>query len=104
MIYMQATVDVIPDKVGEFVEFLGKELAPFVDRFGMKLVGSWTNTVGTMFQVIDLWAFESLEHFGRAITAMVRDPEFRKLDSRLRTIITSETTKVLWPLPCSPMR
>ena len=104
MIYLMATLDVIPDKMGEFVEFLEKEGVPLFDRFGLKLVGSWTTTVGTMNQVVDLWACESLEHFGRAMTAMVRDPEFRKLDSKLRTITTSETTKLLWPLPCSPMR
>ena len=104
MIYMMATLDVIPDKVREFNDFLGQELAPFLGKFGMELTGSWIISVGVMHQVVDLWSFESFEHFERVMTSIFKDPEFRKLDGRLRTMVTSETTKMLSPLPCSPLK
>ena len=104
MIYLMATVDVIPDKVGEFNAFLGQELAPFLGKFGMELTGSWINSIGVMHQVVDLWSLKSLEHFEQLMTRFFKEPEFRKLDGRLRTMVTSETTKILFPLPCSPLK
>ena len=104
MIYFQATLDVLPHRLGEFSEFVGKELVPCVGQYGMKLVGGWVNTVGKMNEVIDLWCFESLEQFGKGMAEMVRDREWRRLDATLRTMAPVEVTKLLWPLPYSPLR
>jgi hypothetical protein len=104
MIYMMATLNVKPDKVREFNRFLGEELAPFLGKLGMELAGSWISSVGVMHEVVDLWSFENFQHFERVMSSIVKDPEFRKLDARLRTMVTSETTKMLSPLPCSPLK
>ncbi|MFC1994744.1 NIPSNAP family protein [Chloroflexota bacterium] len=71
MMHFRATLDVLPHKLGEFSEFVGKELVPCVGQYGMKLVGGWVNTVGKVNEITDQWCFESLERFGKDMAEMV---------------------------------
>lgn len=104
MIYFQAVIDVKPGKLRDFSRLMEQELAPYLSKAGMKLIGSWTNITDKVNEVTDLWAFESLEAYGRVFASFIRDPEYLNIDGRLRELITSETIKLMSPLPCSPLK
>ena len=95
MIYLHATLQLLQGKATEFNDLLANGIAPSVGKYGMKLVGSWENVVGNRDEVIDIWQLDSIEQY----EAFTR--ETRGMSSPL---VIGETTKLIRPLPCSPLR
>ncbi|MFC1944648.1 NIPSNAP family protein [Chloroflexota bacterium] len=104
MIYFQTNMMMSPGKSQEFNEILGQHLAPVMDKYGGKLIGSWETAVGTLNEITDLWAFNSMGHFEEAMKSFGRDPELRPYLITLQSLVVSETMKLLRPLPCSPLK
>ena len=104
MIYFEATIKVAPGKMNEFMEVLSKEYVPASQKLGRKLVGQWRTLVGTLGEVINLWAFDDLAHMQRFQEAQQKDEEILKIGKRLVPLIAHETTKLLVPTPYSALR
>lgn len=104
MFYMQATIEVPHENAAKFVEILTNEFVPLAAKHGMRLVGSWQAAVGVQDEFTDLWAFDSLEQYGAAFRSAAKDPEFQKAFDRIRSVAVHEATKLLKPLPVSPLK
>ena len=104
MIYLNATLQVVPGKVPEFDKFLGKQFSPYLEKLGARFVGSWSTLVGNQSEITDLWCFENAGHYEEVMQQIMRDPEALPLISTLNTIIAKENTKLMYPLRCSPLK
>jgi len=104
MIYLEATIEVVPGKMNEFMEVLSKEYLPASEKLGRKLAAQWQTLVGTLDEVVDLWAYDDLAHMQRFQEARQKDEEILKAGERLRSLIAHETTKLLMPTPYSAIK
>jgi hypothetical protein len=104
MIYVEASLRVVPGKMGEFMESFEKEFMPACDKVGMKLVAQWRTTIGTLDEVTDLWGYDDLFHMQRVQEARTQSPEFRRISSHMRTLIAYEATRLMTPTSLSSMK
>lgn len=66
MIYELRTYTLHPGKAPEFIQHAGGIAMPIRgDRYG-KLAGYWSTDVGTLNQVVHLWAYDDMAHRTRA--------------------------------------
>jgi quinol monooxygenase YgiN len=94
MVYLQASIKLRPGKQADFVSMLNK-LAPVLAKRGMRLLGSYSNLVGRLNTVIDLWELPD----ANALQAALSDPEIQKLAPQVSDIIEDETQVLLTKLP-----
>ncbi len=104
MIYMIASIFLLPEKFLEFNDIMEKEYLPVVTKHGSKLVASLQTTIGDVDEVTDIWEFENLEKFEKIRQAQFNDPQYMKVRKKFRAMMKAETIKVATPFPCSPMK
>ena len=104
MIYLEASLRVVPGKMDEFMEVFENELLPASNKLGRKLVAQWQTRIGTLDEVVDLWAYDDLSHMQRVQEARAKSPEFKKALDHLRSLIAYETTRLMVPTPLSQMK
>ncbi|MDO8687045.1 MAG: NIPSNAP family protein [Dehalococcoidales bacterium] len=104
MIYVEASIRVVPGKMNEFMEVFEKEFLPSSNKLGRKLVAQWRTTIGTLDEITDLWAYDDLTHMQRFQEAKAKSPEFTKASEHLRALIAFETTRLMVPTPLSSMK
>ena len=97
MIYLEASLRVVPGKMNEFMEVFEKEYLPCSNKLGRKLVAQWRTSIGTQDEITDLWAYDDLTHMQRFQEARAKSPEFTKATEHLRPLIAYETTVMLTP-------
>jgi hypothetical protein len=52
MIYLEASLRVVPGKMKELMEVFEKEYLPLSNKFGRKLVAQWTTSIGTLMKLL----------------------------------------------------
>lgn len=104
MIYLEASIRVLPGKMPDFMEVFKKDFLSNSEKLGRRLVGQWHTLVGTLDEVTNLWVYDDLAHMQRFQEARVRSPEFVKISEHLRTFIAYETTRLMVPTPLSTMK
>lgn len=104
MIYLEASLDVVPGKINEFMEVFEKEFLPGSNKLGRKLVAQWRTTIGTLDEITDLWAYDDLTDMQRFQEARAKNPELIKASEHLRSLIAHETTRLMVPTILSPMK
>jgi len=104
MIYLEASLRVVPGKMNELMEVFEKEYLPASNELGRKLVAQWTTTIGTLDEVVDLWAYENLAHMQRFNEARAKSPAFAKASEHLRALIAYEEVRLMVPTPLSEMK
>ena len=104
MIYLEASLRVVPGKMKELMEVFEKEYLPLSNKFGRKLLAQWTTTIGTLDEVVDLWAYDDLEHMQCLNEARSKSPEFAAASEHLRALIAYEEVRLMVPTPLSEMQ
>lgn len=104
MIYVEASLRVVPSKMNEFTEVFEKEYLPASNKLGRKLAAQWRTTIGTLDEIIDLWAYNDLTHMQQFQEARTKSPEFIKASEHLRSLIAYETTRLMVPTPLSSIK
>jgi hypothetical protein len=97
MIYLEATLRVMPGKMHEFMDVSNTKL-------GRKLLGQWFTTVGTLDEVNAIWGYDDLTHMQRFNEARAKSAEAIKASEHLRPLIVYETVRLMAPTPLSPMK
>lgn len=62
-------------------------------------LGYYFSEIGDLNEVVHLWAHESLDAREQARASMRQDPDFQKYWAEVRTIVTSQRTRILKPAP-----
>jgi hypothetical protein len=104
MIYLEASLRVVPGKMKELMEVFEKEYLPLSNKFGRKLLAQWTTTIGTLDEVVDLWVYEDLAHMQHFNEARSKSPEFVKASEHLRALIAYEEVRLMVPTSLSEMQ
>ncbi len=104
MIYLEASLRVVPGKMNELMEVFEKEYLPVSNKLGRKLAAQWRTTIGTLDEVTDLWVYNDLAHMQQFQEARAKSPEFIKASEHLRALIAHETTRLMVPTPLSSMK
>jgi len=104
MIYLEASLRVVPGKMNEFMEVFEREFLPASNKLGRKLIAQWHTTIGTLDEITDLWVYDDLTHMQRFQEARAKSPEFTKASDHLRSLIAHETTRLMVPTPLSSMK
>jgi len=104
MLYLEASLRVVPGKMNEFMEVFEKEFLPASNKLGMKLVAQWRTTIGTLDEITDLWAYDDLTHMQRFQEARAKSSELTNASGHLRSLIAYETTRLMVPTPLSSMK
>lgn len=104
MVFMQATLQVIHEKLPEVFDLIEKRLVPLAAKHGMKLAGSWRTFVGNEDEITDLWAFDNMDHLAKVFRALGKDTEWQEGITLIRRCVTHETIKLMAPAPFSPLK
>ena len=101
MTHMLATIQVKYGMVPKFCEIL-EHLVPILEKKGWRLIAAYTNSVGRLFKVYDLWEIPDANSFGSVLGQVLEDPEFQEWAALLPDCVESEQIELLDKLPCSP--
>ncbi|MFC1860159.1 NIPSNAP family protein [Chloroflexota bacterium] len=104
MIYVEASLRVVPGKMDELMQVFKNEYLPASNKLGRKLIAQWHTTIGTLDEITDLWAYDDLTHMQRFQEARAKSPEFTKASRHLRALVAHETTRLMVPTPLSSMQ
>lgn len=104
MIYVEASLRVVPGKMNELMEVFSKEFLPNSNKLGRRLVAQWQTTIGTLDEVVNLWEYDDLTHMQRFQEARQRSQEMTKAYENLRALIAYETTRLMVPTSLSPLK
>ena len=104
MIYVEASLRVVPGKMNELMEVFEKEYLPISNKLGRTLAAQWRTSIGTLDEITDLWAYDDLSHMQRFQEARSQSAEFKEASEHLRALIAYETTRLLVPTPLSLMK
>jgi len=104
MIYLEASLRVVPGKMSELMEVFEKEFLPASNKVGRKLVAQWRTTVGTLDEITDLWGYEDLTNMQQIQEAGAKNQEFTKAAAHLRSLIAYESTRIMVPTSLSAMK
>jgi hypothetical protein len=104
MIYLEASLRAVPGKMKELMAVFEQEYLPLSNKFGRKLVAQWTTSIGTLDELVDLWAYDDLTHMQRFNEARAKSAEFAKASEHLRALIAYEEVRLMLPTSLSAMK
>jgi hypothetical protein len=104
MIVEMRTYTVQPGKAGAWVEFYEKRGLPTQQRMLGKLIGFFTSEIGTLNQVVHLWAYDSLAERERRRTEMAKDPEWQAYLRDQPPVLLRQESQILNPTSFSPLK
>lgn len=104
MIYLEASIELLPGKMSEFMEIFSREYLPASNKLGRKFVAQWRTSIGTLDEIVDLWAYDDLTHMQRFQEARQRSPEMTRAYEKLRALVAHETLRLMIPMPTSPLK
>ena len=104
MIYIEASLRVVPGKMNELMKVFEKEFLPEGKKVGMNLVAQWRTNIGTLDEVIDLWGYDDLTQMQRVQEARAKSPGFLKAADHIRALIAYEETRLMTPTSLSAIK
>jgi hypothetical protein len=104
MIVEQRTYTLRPGKVPEWMEIYQREGYELQVRILGRMVGYFSTELGTLNQVVHLWAYDDLEDRRRRREVLQAQPEWQALLQKLLPLVREMESKILIPAPFSPIR
>jgi hypothetical protein len=107
MIYELRVYDTIPGKLPALVERFTDHTIGYFQKHGIKVIGLWTDAIGTSNRLTYIVAFEDADHRDRAWAACLNDPGLREVfaeSERDGPLIRLMTNTILRPIPGSPLQ
>lgn len=102
MIYEMRIYSLLSGKVPEFFEII-KEGLPAREKYS-KLAGSWCTEIGEINQVVNLWAYNDLNHRAQARQAAAQDPIWHEVVNKVTPLLLQVKSSILVPADFSPIR
>ena len=103
MVYEMRVYTLQPGKVPEFQALIEKEALPIISKYS-KLVGWWSTDIGSLNEVVHIWAYEDLNHRARARQAQAEDPQLQAFRPKAQAMVVSQYNKILIPANFSPLK
>jgi hypothetical protein len=91
-------------KVPEYLRLYEAEGLAIQTRILPRMVGYFSTEVGTLNQVVHLWAYEDFEERTRKRAELVADEDWKAYVAKVRPLILHQENRILVPAPFSPIR
>jgi hypothetical protein len=107
MIYELRVYDVIPGKLPALNERFAKITMGYFEKYGLKVVGFWTDEVGTNNRLTYILAFDDMAQREKAWSSFRADPERIKAFAETEkdgAIVARVTNTIMCPTAYSPMQ
>jgi hypothetical protein len=89
----------------EWLDYYEKHAFPIQQKYLGKCIGFFTTEVGTLNQIVHLWAYDSLAHREAARAKMAQDPGWQKfVAEQPKQLLVSQETRILNPTSFSPLK
>ncbi len=102
MIYELRTYQLVVGRLPEYLEILKTKMLPLLAEHGLRPVGFWYTEIGTLNEVVHLWAFADLNERQQMWASFGRDSRRAEILSKLP--ILSQSNKILTPTDFSEMK
>ena len=93
-----------PGKVQEWLAFYGERGLPVQQRLLGKLIGFFSSEIGTLNQVVHLWAYDSLAHREQCRANLAKDPDWQAYQRDSPKVIQAMENRILVPASFSPLK
>jgi hypothetical protein len=104
MIVDERTYTLHPGKLREWMALYEKEGLPVQSRILGRLVGFFVTEVGTLNQIVHLWAYDSFAERERRRAEMAADPQWQGYLAKVGPLLQKMENRILTPLPFSPLK
>jgi hypothetical protein len=104
MIYEERDYRIKAGKLAQFVKTYGEYGLPLQKKHLGTFVAYFTTDIGELNHVVALWGYESLGDRETRRKAMLADPEWQVYLDRVTDLIEIQTTRILNPVPYSPLQ
>jgi hypothetical protein len=91
-------------KVPEYLRLYEEEGLAIQTRILPRMVGYFSTELGTLNQVVHLWAYEDFEERTRKRAELVADEHWQAYVAKVRPLILHQENRILIPAPFSPIR
>jgi hypothetical protein len=102
-VVLQEIVKVRPGKASEYLDRLSDVADATKAGGGVSLFGAYRTTLRNNAEVINLWAFESMEAYIRSEESLSSFPQLEKWRLESETLETENLGKLMRPQPWSPL-
>jgi hypothetical protein len=93
-----------PDCIERFLEVYEHEGLAIQRQYLPRPLGYFLTEIGVQFQVIHMWGYEDYEERDRCRAAMRADPAWQAYVRKVRPLFVSQETRIMRPMPWSPIR
>ena len=107
MIYELRIYDAVPGKLPALNERFAKITMGYFEKYGLKVVGFWTDEVGTNNRLTYMLAFDDMAQRDKAWADFRADPERTKAFAETEkdgAIVARVTNTIMRPTTYSPMQ
>ncbi|MCC7048034.1 MAG: NIPSNAP family protein [Alphaproteobacteria bacterium] len=104
MIVDERTYTLYPGKVAELFKLYEAEGMPVQTRILGRMIGFFQTEIGTLNQIVHLWAYDSFEERQRRRTALFQDQQWLAYMAKARPLLMKMENRILVPAPFSPIR
>ncbi len=104
MIYELRTYQLKIGGIPQYLAIAENRLLPALAEHGIKPVGFWTTDIGTLNEVVHLWAYRDLNERQEKWAKWAADPRRPEFLKELSQIIVSQSNKILSPTAFSELK
>lgn len=99
MLVEQRTYTTQPGKVREYLALYEAEGLPIQLRILGRLVGYYRSEIGSLNQVVHMWAYTDLLEREQRRAALLADPDFMAYVRKMLPLLVSQESRILAPAP-----
>jgi hypothetical protein len=104
MIVEERTYTAQVGRAKEWLDYYEEHAFPIQQKYLGKCIGFFTTEIGTLHQIVHMWAYDSLAHRESARAAMLQDPAFKKFLAEQPKLLISQETRIMTPTSFSPLK
>ncbi|MFM0281281.1 NIPSNAP family protein [Paraburkholderia sediminicola] len=97
MLVEQRTYTTLPGKWREYLALYEAEGLEIQRRILGRLVGYYRTDVGTLNQIVHMWAYEDMNEREERRRALMQDDGFRRYVAKMLPLLQSQESKILVP-------
>lgn len=95
---------IVPRKMKVYLKTFEEYGLPVQQRNGMKLLGYFVHSVGSLNKVTHLWSFENLAEMEQIRAKRDQDPGWAEYQSKTDGLVQAQENSITNPAPFSPIQ
>lgn len=95
---------IVPRKMNVYLKAFEEFGLPVQKRNGMKLLGYFVHTVGSLNKVTHLWEFESLAEMEQIRAKRDQDPAWAEYQAKTDGLVAAQENSITRPASFSPIK